>query len=407
MADCDKALALEPGNIEARSLRGAILAGRGEHQAAIQEYNKALEGNKANAKALYNRGVSWANLQRHDEAISDYLRAIELDPADPSAHNNLGLAYLEKKRLNEAIAEYSLAIALDPKHASAYDNRGYAYMQLGKKEEACRDWYRAAKFGMRQNWDVANTNHDVPGEVLLLPEFTTEEYNLRPPNYPASLQDELIRAVASGDKERVLDLLRKGADPKAPSRGAAPLHVAAERGCLEIAEALLDAGAWVEVQCENTPQLKGRTPLTLAIASRSGDMTLLLLKRGAGINNRDGSGLTALGAALMPMHTVPFDSGPALHWDCNPDFLKVLLEHGADPNQHFDFKLGGSQTTPQLIAVLLSSGEIAIWERNFQGGDAIAPLDAVAMDPIYDTRGKVVEKLLIEHGADKSLAKGR
>lgn len=402
IADCDKALELDPRNAEAHNLRGAILDGRGEYQAAIQEYDKALEGNMACAKFFYNRGVAYAHLQRYDEAVSNYVRAIELDPTDPSIHNNLGLAYLELGRLNDAIAEYTRAIALDPKHTTAYDNRGYAYMQAGRIEEGCRDWYRAAKFGMRRNWDVAANNGDVPASVFFLPEFTTDEHNLAPDSHPESPQEDLIRAVRAADKDRVLGMLQVGSEADARARGVAPLHVAAERGLLEIAEALLNAGAEIDAQCENNPQLGGRTPLTLAVAARAADMILLLVKRGANINARDGSGLTALGSALMPMHTLFLDSERALHWDCSIELVELLLKNGADPNQWFDFREDDSEDLPKHLAVAEPNGKIWIWERQFRRAEGITPLMAAAMDPGHN-RAKAVAEVLIGHGADANV----
>ena len=50
-----------------------------------------------------------------DAAIACYNKAIKLDPKFARAHNNLGIALNDKGQLDEAIASYRKAIELDPK----------------------------------------------------------------------------------------------------------------------------------------------------------------------------------------------------------------------------------------------------------------------------------------------------
>jgi ankyrin repeat protein len=73
-------------------------------------------------------------------------------------------------------------------------------------------------------------------------------------------------------------LLRAGADVNACSgvTRATALHMAARRGHVEIARALLEAGAAVNVQ-----DRKGDTPLQRAINCRRNEVSQLLRERGA------------------------------------------------------------------------------------------------------------------------------
>jgi ankyrin repeat protein len=78
--------------------------------------------------------------------------------------------------------------------------------------------------------------------------------------------------------EVVRALVRAGADVNACGGVARPtaLHMAARRGHVEIARALLDSGAAV-----NARDRKGDTPLQRAINCRKNGVSQLLLERGA------------------------------------------------------------------------------------------------------------------------------
>ena len=97
------------------------------------------------------------------------------------------------------------------------------------------------------------------------------------------------------DGRTIVDLLlAAGADvnwPSGPGR-AVPLHMAARRGHVSIAEALLDAGADIEQR-----DSKGETPLRRAVNCRHPQLVRLLLSRGANRLSRDKKGLTPIDAA--------------------------------------------------------------------------------------------------------------
>jgi len=84
--------------------------------------------------------------------------------------------------------------------------------------------------------------------------------------------------AAETGPEVVRALVRAGADVNACSgvTGATALHMAARRGHVEIARALLDSGAAV-----NARNRKGDTPLQRGINCRKNGLSQLLLERGA------------------------------------------------------------------------------------------------------------------------------
>jgi len=118
------------------------------------------------------------------------------------------------------------------------------------------------------------------------------------------------RAERSADtgKVTVEKLIQHGADVNTPSgpEDQTPLHMAARRGNVRIAQALLDGGAALEARDK-----KGETPLRRAVNCGHPEFVSLLLAQGADVNTRDKKGRTPLQAARRP------------------DMVTLLREHGA------------------------------------------------------------------------------
>ena len=94
-------------------------------------------------------------------------------------------------------------------------------------------------------------------------------------------------------------LLAAGANVKASTdSGETALYVAADCGYAECVEALLAAGADVDIQEKDL----GRTPLMEAARDGSVECVKLLLKAGANPNIRDNNGSNARDHALQEHH---------------------------------------------------------------------------------------------------------
>lgn len=100
----------------------------------------------------------------------------------------------------------------------------------------------------------------------------------------------VIAAAGGNDVRKVNELLNRNADTKAKnSEGNTALHVAAEHGSPEIAQALLAKGAAI-----NEKNNDGMTPLMIAAEERRLAMVEVLLNNGADVNAKDNDGDTAL-----------------------------------------------------------------------------------------------------------------
>lgn len=165
------------GHIEAHnaySLRGDIYRLKGEYDAAIRDYNCALQTNPDDADTYYNRALvygdkgeekaakddfakaihlytetlndkpldhktrrkrafTFLNLNDYDNAIKDLQYIVNASSNSSIAHRDLGYALRLKGDLDTAIYELDKAVDLDPEDFDAYTNLGIAYRDRGKE----------------------------------------------------------------------------------------------------------------------------------------------------------------------------------------------------------------------------------------------------------------------------------
>lgn len=99
--------------------RGILLSRRGRHEAAYEDFSKALEMERALVHALINRGNVLVRMKRYAEAVADYDRAVFYSEGrDPLVFFNRSLAYENLGRGAEAREDLVRAVQLDPESAT-------------------------------------------------------------------------------------------------------------------------------------------------------------------------------------------------------------------------------------------------------------------------------------------------
>jgi ankyrin repeat protein len=209
---------------------------------------------------------------------------------------------------------------------------------------------------------AANENHAEAAEVLIA---HGAEVNTR--------SNPLERAKDRFGLEGVLTIL--------PHGNWTPLMYAARQGSLATARTLAEHGANL-----NLTDPDGSTPLIIAIINGHYDTAALLVDKGADPNIADASGMAALYAAV-DMNTLGEVYGHPAHPTTSKmtalDLMKVLLDHGANPNARLKTPATQRAHTPGEPA--LNEGTTPLM-RAAKNGDSPAI------------------RLLLDHGADPNAA---
>ena len=141
--DYDKALSLKSDYAAAYSDRGLAYYGKGQYDAAIKDFDKALSLKSDYAKGYNNRGNALNNMGQYDAAIKDFDKALSLKSDYAEAYNNRGNALNNKGQYDAAIKDLDKALSLKSDYAEAYNNRGNAFNNKGQHDAAIGDYDKA------------------------------------------------------------------------------------------------------------------------------------------------------------------------------------------------------------------------------------------------------------------------
>lgn len=156
--DFNKAIGLNPGDVEVYYVRGNAKQKSGDYEGAIQDYTLTIKQNPEFVEAYYARGVTQLRLDKYQRAIDDLGKAIALkNPTvyaeaykargdakeglgkDTDAKTDFSVAYYhwgdearKRDQYQEAIENFDRVLALIPDFAMAYHVRGNAKIKLGK-----------------------------------------------------------------------------------------------------------------------------------------------------------------------------------------------------------------------------------------------------------------------------------
>jgi tetratricopeptide (TPR) repeat protein len=199
LVDINKAIELDPKNVEAFYIRSAIRSKTGDTVGALADYNKIIDlapmargveviyTNRSmirlqsgdidgalvdldkaisinpNVAEIHN-GRAIARFQKGDldGALADYEKAIELNPALPSALMGRGYFRMQKGDFDGALADFDKAIELKPNYADVYVDRGMVRGLQGNIDEAIRDMKKAASLNPRSISDMTRGNFTSP-----------------------------------------------------------------------------------------------------------------------------------------------------------------------------------------------------------------------------------------------------
>ena len=122
LAQYEAALEIRPGDAVANNaLGGALLAANRVNQ-AVTRLKAALKNRPDYFDAHYNLGSALAAEGDFAAAAEQFRAAVRLNPQDADAEANLGSALAQTGQLTEAIAHFEKALKLNPEHELAREN---------------------------------------------------------------------------------------------------------------------------------------------------------------------------------------------------------------------------------------------------------------------------------------------
>ena len=144
----DDILTKHPKIVTALNSRGDARAESGNLQAALSDFNRAIECNPLNSRSYRNRALVKYRLKNYKGSITDYNTSLEINPDDAITYFNRGLSKEGLNDIQGALADYDKAIQLNPSFAKAYANRARIYNISGLFAKAVSDLSTAIKSGI-------------------------------------------------------------------------------------------------------------------------------------------------------------------------------------------------------------------------------------------------------------------
>ena len=235
----NKAISLAAGDSEAVIGRAVVSCALGQHQAALQDLERALKLGEEPRIYLY-RGLCREHLGEDKRAMEDYARTIRLDPSYVEAYYRRGLLYARQGDYAKALQDQNKVLELDSRHAGAYIARGVARVAHGDPPGALADLDRACvltpqRYEAFYQRGLARRQVDMVGEALVDLSQAIELAPTFAPAYAARGEIYLMidnQALAIADYDRAVELQPQSA-PIYSARGMAR---AAGRDYLEAIE---------------------------------------------------------------------------------------------------------------------------------------------------------------------------
>jgi tetratricopeptide (TPR) repeat protein len=119
---------------------GIYFALRGNHERALNEFTRTIDGLPSFGSAYAARGDVYLSLGEYDLAIADYTNAITIYPDFVSALYTRGRAYHGIGELHLAHADYANAMEQLPEYAMPYWGLGDLYFEREQYDEALENY---------------------------------------------------------------------------------------------------------------------------------------------------------------------------------------------------------------------------------------------------------------------------
>jgi Tfp pilus assembly protein PilF len=141
----DRAIAMDPQNPRAYTLRGIGRSLMNEPELARADWEKASTLAPKDPEPHVHRGIDGLRRAALQDAIQSLEAALQKDPEHARAHCFLGVAHERQGDRQKAFEHYDRAVTLAPKDATVRCERSSAYLRHGEYHKALQDAERAAR----------------------------------------------------------------------------------------------------------------------------------------------------------------------------------------------------------------------------------------------------------------------
>jgi tetratricopeptide (TPR) repeat protein len=142
LADLDRVIAAEPGNLGAIRARVEALLELGRPEEASRDLERLLRQYPGNPTLLLSHARVLQRMDRDSEAFDIFTRVLERDPDNVAALMERAQIALQRNDPRGAYRDYTDVIEIDPNIPKAYGNRGIINRRLGDLEGALSDYSR-------------------------------------------------------------------------------------------------------------------------------------------------------------------------------------------------------------------------------------------------------------------------
>lgn len=159
--------------------RSGELAEKGDLEAAIQSYRKAIELDDRFCDAMDNLGVLLRREGKLEEAISWYKKSIQVMPTNPMPHMNLASVYSVQEKFDESLAEYNTLITIDSDDPEGYYGLGSVCLKKNELPSAIENLKKAEKlYAKRSSPVIADARYLLGVAYYRLKDFAKTRFYL-------------------------------------------------------------------------------------------------------------------------------------------------------------------------------------------------------------------------------------
>lgn len=153
--DCDKAIALDPGNAAAYLDKAMALHKFGDYKQAIGVLDKAILANPLPAGQYNSRAWSELAIGEYKQALNDVNRCLAQNPESADALDTRALVYLCLKDYKRGLDDLDRGLLLKPKDGACHYHRAMIYEQMGQNSKATQEFDLARNLGYEpESWEL-------------------------------------------------------------------------------------------------------------------------------------------------------------------------------------------------------------------------------------------------------------